>query len=90
MAKTRVFRNLRAASAILNHHQDSLPHTLSCGNRAVILLLMPSLRVIVIAPPNARYLKLLEQLPDDTTITTGTTAEAFRSAAPLAESYSRR
>jgi len=46
---------------------------------------MPSLRVIVIAPPNARYLKLLEQLPDDTMITTGTTAEAFRTAAPLAD-----
>jgi phosphoglycerate dehydrogenase-like enzyme len=46
---------------------------------------MPSLRVAVLSPPNARYLKLLEQLPDDTTITVGSSAEAFRTAVPEAD-----
>jgi phosphoglycerate dehydrogenase-like enzyme len=46
---------------------------------------MPSLRVAVLSPPNARYLKLLDQLPDDTAITVGSSAEAFRTAAPEAD-----
>jgi phosphoglycerate dehydrogenase-like enzyme len=50
-----------------------------------MLRLMPSLRVAVLSPPNVRYLKLLEQLPDDTTITVGSSAEAFRTALPEAD-----
>jgi phosphoglycerate dehydrogenase-like enzyme len=46
---------------------------------------MPSLRVAVLSPPNARYLSLLEQLPDDTTITVGSTAEAFTTVTPDAD-----
>lgn len=46
---------------------------------------MPSSRVLVIAQPNARYLTLLEQMPDDTTITVGATQEAFHSAAREAD-----
>ena len=46
---------------------------------------MSSLRLAVLSPPNARYLSLLEQLPDDTTITVGSTKEAFQSAAADAD-----
>src|SRR5262245_61113452 len=46
---------------------------------------MPSLRVVVIAPPNARYLTLLEKLPKETTLTVGASAEAFQTAAPQAD-----
>jgi phosphoglycerate dehydrogenase-like enzyme len=46
---------------------------------------MPSLRVVVLSAPNARHLSALEQLPDDTTITVGASAEAFRSAAADAD-----
>jgi phosphoglycerate dehydrogenase-like enzyme len=46
---------------------------------------MPSLKVAVLSPPNARHLAVLEQLPNDTTLTVGAAAEAFRSAAPEAD-----
>jgi phosphoglycerate dehydrogenase-like enzyme len=46
---------------------------------------MPPLRAVIIAHPNARYLSVLEQLPDSTTITVGATPEAFRTAAPEAD-----
>lgn len=50
-----------------------------------MLRLMPSLRVAVLSPPNAPYLRLLEQLPNGTTITVGSSAEAFRTAVPEAD-----
>jgi phosphoglycerate dehydrogenase-like enzyme len=46
---------------------------------------MPSLRLAVLSPPNAPYLRLLEQLPNETTITVGSSAEAFRTALPEAD-----
>jgi phosphoglycerate dehydrogenase-like enzyme len=46
---------------------------------------MPSLRAAILSQPNARYLTLLEQLPDDITLTVGASAEAFRTAAPEAD-----
>jgi phosphoglycerate dehydrogenase-like enzyme len=47
--------------------------------------LMRALKLLVIAPPNARHLAVLERLPDDTTITVGNSAEAFARAASEAE-----
>ncbi|HYP13441.1 MAG TPA: D-2-hydroxyacid dehydrogenase [Bryobacteraceae bacterium] len=46
---------------------------------------MAAYRVLVIAPPNARYLSVLEQLPSETTITVGDNPEAFTSAAAEAD-----
>ena len=46
---------------------------------------MRPLKLIVISKPNARHLSVLEQLPDDTTITAGETPEAFDSAVDEAD-----
>jgi phosphoglycerate dehydrogenase-like enzyme len=46
---------------------------------------MENLNLIVIAPPNARYLALLEKLPPSTRITVGRTPEAFETAAADAD-----
>src|SRR5262245_35547776 len=42
---------------------------------------MRPLKLLVIAKPNSRYLQVLEQLPDETTISVGDTPEAFEAAA---------
>ncbi len=52
-----------------------------CGNFA----LMRPLNLLVITPPNAKHLSVLEKLPDSTTITAGRYADAFESAAPEAD-----
>ncbi len=46
---------------------------------------MNPLTVLVIANPAAPHLKVLDRLPDTTTIVVGKTAEAFESAAPNAD-----
>jgi len=46
---------------------------------------MRPLKLLVITPPNARHLSLLEKLPDSTTITVGRHPDAFVAAAPEAD-----
>ncbi|MEO8129437.1 MAG: D-2-hydroxyacid dehydrogenase [Bryobacteraceae bacterium] len=46
---------------------------------------MRPVNLLVISPPNAKHLSVLEKLPDSTTITVGRHADAFESAAPEAD-----
>ena len=46
---------------------------------------MRPLNLLVITPPNAKHLSVLERLPDSTTITAGRYADAFESAASEAD-----
>lgn len=46
---------------------------------------MPKLTLLVVAPPNARYLSLLDRLPDDTNIVVGNQIEIFKEAGPRAD-----
>jgi phosphoglycerate dehydrogenase-like enzyme len=46
---------------------------------------MPKLTLLVLAPPNARYLSLLDRLPEDTHIVVGNQIDIFKEAGPKAD-----
>src|SRR5258708_36656915 len=81
MAEARIGWQFNATSTISCHNSSVPQCAVWRTSHEIILHLMENLNLIVISPPNARYLSLLEKLPPTTRITVGRTPEAFETAA---------